>query len=193
MVPTAAFSSSISKGFAMCQPLTIRPFLRTFSSVLLMIHLQFNKGPQLNLNKVYDRLESSRSFPHLVVSQQGHGFLHGLEGQVNALSLALSLGPLLANIVCSKSVFATSTYHLAQLLVGHLLHGFCSDLCLQKYNWRILFRSNSGLRASLECMPRLMYLTCGSPPLMQLHASPCHVVTYPRCLHVGRGRGVELW
>ena len=48
-----------------------------------MTHLQFNKGnsgPQLNLNIVYDRLESRRSFPPLVVSQQVHGFLHGLEG-----------------------------------------------------------------------------------------------------------------
>ncbi len=134
MVRTAARSSSISKGFAMCQPLNIMAFLRTSLSVLLMTHLQFNKGPQLNLNKVYDRLESRRSFPPLVVSQQVHGFLHGLEGQLKALglalSLALSIGPLRQNIVCSNSVFASSTYHLAQSLVGHLLHGFCSDLCL---------------------------------------------------------------
>ena len=118
-------------------------------SVLLTTHLQFSKGPQLNLNKVYDRLESRRSFPPLVVSQQVHGFLHGLEGQLKALSLALSLGlslgPLLANILCSKSGFATSTYNLAQLLVGHLLHGF-----VQTFVWRILLRSNLQERRALR-------------------------------------------
>ena len=58
--------------------------------MLLMAHLRFNKGnsgPQLNLNKVYDRLEGRRSFPPLVVSQQVHGFLNGLEGQLKALNI----------------------------------------------------------------------------------------------------------